>query len=113
MQTNGIVRSYMQQVMSSEDFLKYVAGIMENQLHEWDVNYEVFVMKWPDYEMVVKNGEKYYHAELSVQDLEVLHLKGLFELDKRLWIDLMEKVLPFGDDYGNYLSTVFHGAHKA
>ncbi|MGM0846479.1 MAG: hypothetical protein ACQEUT_16000 [Bacillota bacterium] len=106
MNVNGMVRSYMVKVMSDEYFLIHVAGLIERQLHEWDLNYEVFVMKFSDYELVVKKGDHYYHAELTEQELEVLHLKGSFSLDETLWSQLINQGLSAQEDYGNYMKTV-------
>jgi hypothetical protein len=106
MNINGIVRNYMVRIMDDEDFLKHVAGLLERQLQEWDLEYEVFVMKFKDYELVVKNQDDYYEVKLTEQELEVLHTRGSFKMDRRIWEELMDQGLPVKEGYGNYMKTV-------
>jgi hypothetical protein len=106
MNINEMVRSYMVRIMNDEDFLKHVAELVERQLHEWDLNYEVFIMKFTDYELVVKNSEQYYEVKLNEQELEMLRLKGLFKLDQKIWRELVDNGLPVMEGYGNYMETV-------
>ncbi|WP_409250685.1 hypothetical protein V1502_10950 [Bacillus sp. SCS-153A] len=113
MNINNIVRTYMAQIMNDEDFLKHVAELIERQLHEWDLDYKVYIMKLKDYEVVVKNNEQYYEVKLSNQELEVLRFKGLYNLDHRIWTELMDQGLPIMEGYGNYMETVLPEIYKS
>ncbi|WP_421378059.1 hypothetical protein ACOJQI_12030 [Bacillus salacetis] len=113
MNINGMVRSYMIQIMEDEDFLKHVAELIERQLHEWYLNYEIFIMKFKDYELVVKNGDQYYEVTLTQQELEIMRFKGLYELDHRLWTALMDQGLVVMKGDGNYLETVLPEIYKS
>jgi hypothetical protein len=106
MNVNEMVRSYMVRIMNDEDFLKHVGDLVERQLQEWDLDYEVFIMKFKDYELVVKNNDQYFEMTLTELDLEMLRIKGLFSLDQRIWKDLVDAGLTVMEGYGNYMSTV-------
>jgi hypothetical protein len=112
MQINRMVRSYMMQIMDSEDFLKHVAETVERQLHEWDVSYKVLVMKLRDYELVIKNADQDYQVKLSEQEVQVLPSTGLFKLDYKIWTDLIKQGLVIQEGYGNYLDTVLQEVHE-
>ncbi|WP_456274761.1 hypothetical protein [Bacillus sp. AK031] len=112
MNINGMVRGYMKEIMNDEDFLKHVAVIIERQLQEWDVNYEVLVMKFKDYELVVKNWNQEYQINLTEQEIDVLKSKGLFKLDQRIWTEMIDQGLTLQKEYGNYLSKVLQGKNE-
>ncbi|TYR72597.1 hypothetical protein FZC79_22230 [Rossellomorea vietnamensis] len=106
MQTNGMARGYMVRVMKGEDFLKHVAETIERQLKEWDVTYVVILMKLKDYEMVIRNGNQENQVVLTEQEIQLLQNTGLYQLDNRIWRDLINQGLVIHKGYGNYLSTV-------
>lgn len=93
--------------MGSEDFLLYVAKTIEKQLKEWDMAYEVLVLKLKNYEIMVKNMETYYHSTVSEWELFQLQCQSPFAVDKKLWRDLMNDGLPIKKGTGNYLDLVF------
>lgn len=107
MNVSGVIRGYMSKNMDVEQFIIHVATLMEKQLKEWDENYEVYVMKMANYELVVKNGEKYYEVSLSEDEIKVLQNKSPFSLDKRLWTELEQQGLNLLWGYGDYLDKVF------
>ncbi|RIW28907.1 hypothetical protein D3H55_20260 [Bacillus salacetis] len=112
MQINRMVRSYMVQIMNSEDFLKHVAETVERQLNEWDVSYKVLVMKLRDYELVIKNLDQEFQVKMTDQEVHVLHSTGLFKLDHKIWTELIKQGLHIQEGYGNYLSTVLEEVHE-
>lgn len=64
----GFIRGMMSKNFSGEEFLKHVAKIMEMQLKEWDIEYEVMVAKQVNYEWVIKYKDQFYHTEISEGD---------------------------------------------
>jgi hypothetical protein len=106
MNISGFIRSYMANNLSSEEFLKHVAGLIENQLKEWDTHYEIFVMKLSTYEIMVKNKTVYYHVQLSEDDIETLQNEEPFELDRMIWRELEKQGLLIIKGKGNYLQMV-------
>lgn len=72
MNVSGVMRGYLCKSFKGEKFLLHVAETMEKQLKEWDPQYEVFLMKLANYELMIKKGETYYHVLLSEQEIEIL-----------------------------------------
>lgn len=107
MNVSAFIRDYMAKNHNAEDFLIHVAELMEKQLHEWDEKYEVFVMHLKNYEVTVKNGEQYYHAALTDDEIVSLQKKDPFALDHHLWMEFKKKGLPVKNGEGNYLNEVF------
>jgi hypothetical protein len=106
MNINGMARSYMARFQSGEEFFKRVADFIERQLHEWDPNYEVFLMKFSDYELMVKNGERYYHVFVTEPELTELQKRAPYALDQKIWKELEKQGLPILKGYGNYLDSI-------
>jgi hypothetical protein len=106
MDINGETRGYMARNMSREEFIKYVASAIEHQLKEWDQNYEVFLLKMKKYEFMINNGDHYYHAKLSDNELDSLQKSNPFDLDRRVWKELEKQDLPIKRGVGNYIETV-------
>lgn len=113
MNINSVVRTYMAQIMNDEDFLRHVAEIIERQLHEWNLDYSVYIMKFKDYEVVVKYNEQYYEVNLTEQELEILRIKGLYKLDHKIWTELIDQGLTVMEGYGNYMETVLPEIYKS
>lgn len=107
MNTNAMIRSYMAKHKSSEEYLLHVGRCIERQLQEWNVNYAVNIMKFKNYEFVVKNGEIYYHTQLLEDEIEELKDKGPYALDRKIWVELARKGLEIKMGYGNYLERIF------
>jgi hypothetical protein len=102
----GFLRGYMSKNYSSEKFIKHVSDIIEKQLQEWDLNYEVFLMKLTNYELMIKNGETYYHLEISEQELNFLQNKSPFSLDRKIWLEMQKQGIQIFKGYGDYLDKV-------
>ena len=107
MNISGVIRGYMSKNMSVEEFIVHVATLMEKQLKEWDENYEVYVMKLADYEVVVKNNDTYYGVDISEFEIDFLQNKSPFSLDKKLCAELEKQGLNILRGYGDYLDKVF------
>lgn len=107
MNISGVIRGYITKTMIVEEFIVHVATLMEKQLKEWDENYEVYVMKLADYELVIKNNEKYYEVTLCEDEIEYLQNKSPFALDRKLWTELENQGLAILRGYGDYLDKVF------
>jgi hypothetical protein len=103
MNINGMARSFMARYKYVEDFLLYVANIIEEQLQEWDKNYEVIVMKLQNYEIVVKNHHHDYQIQLSTKEIETLKKQGPYQLDRKIWSGFVNQELPIKKGYGNYI----------
>lgn len=93
MNSSGWIRGMMSKNVSAEKFLLHVATCIEGQLKEWDTNYEVYVMKFTDYQFVVKNGEKYIELKLTADEVTQLQSQSPYSLDKRIWTELKEQGL--------------------
>ncbi len=106
MNVNGIVRSYFANNKSGEEFFSQVADHIERQLKEWDEDYEVFLMRFSYYELMVKNNEQYYHVEMTEDELVSLQKSDPFALDRKLWNELAGQGLQIKKGNGNYLDTV-------
>jgi hypothetical protein len=106
MDINGEIRRYMARNMSREEFIKYVGTAIEHQLKEWDVNYEVFLLKLMKYEFMINNGDQYYHVKISENELDSLQKSSPFELDRKVWLELEKKGLPVIRGVGNYIETI-------
>lgn len=109
MNVSGEGRKNVAHNLRREEFLKYVATAIEKQLKEWDENYEVYVMKLKKYEIMINNGEHYYHVKLAENELDSLQKASPFELDRKVWKELIKQELPIkrgeGDE-GNYIDMV-------
>lgn len=108
MNVSAFIRDYMAKNHTSEDFLIHVAELMEKQLHEWDDQYEVFIMHLKNYEITIKNEEQYYHVALTNDEIRSFQKKDAFALDRHLWTELKKKGLPVKKAEGNYLNQVFN-----
>ncbi|WP_042348023.1 hypothetical protein [Bacillus massiliigorillae] len=106
MNINGMTRNYLSLNLGAEDFLQHVASTIELQLREWDSSYEVFVMKFNDYQLSIKLNEKYYDVHISEKELNDLHKKGAYDLDRKIWSELKNKKLPVQKGFGNYIEYV-------
>jgi hypothetical protein len=106
MNINGLERRHNARKMKGDDFLKYVATEMENQLKEWDEEYEVMIMKLANYEFIVKNKQRYYEVTLSEDKLTILQKEDPYAIDKKLWKKLQNKGLPIIKGKGNYMDFV-------
>jgi hypothetical protein len=106
MNVNGYARGYVTRNQDGEQFLKYVGKVIEQQLKEWDGNYEVIVMKLKDYEFIVKKMEHYYHIQLTEKELELLLKSGSYQLDRKLWRELENQGLTIIKGTGDYLEMV-------
>ncbi|MCQ6279666.1 hypothetical protein [Bacillus sp. EB600] len=106
MNVNGYARAYVTRNQDGEQFLKYVSKVIEQQLKEWDGNYEVIVMKLKDHEFIVKKAGDYYHIHLSEKELELLLKSGSYQLDRKLWMELENQGLTIIKGTGDYLEMV-------
>ncbi len=106
MNSSGWIRGYMSKNYSGEAYLIHVGTCIENQLKEWDNNYEVNIKKFADYEFVVKKGVRYYEMSISEEEVEALKNKGPYALDRKIWSALNERGLPILQGYGNYIERV-------
>lgn len=106
MNINRFARNLMAREKSPEEYLKFVADVIERQLQEWDETYEIFVMKMHTYELVVKRGETYYHVYLSEQEIHHLQQKEPYDLDRFIWRELKKQGLPIVRGEGNYIENV-------
>lgn len=106
MNISGVARSYMSRHLGEEDFLIHVSKTVERQLQEWDENYEVIIMKFSNYEWNVKIDERYYHIELSDEEVKELQHRDPYALDRKLWKELQEQGLKIVRGFGNYLDFV-------
>jgi len=80
--------------------------MIEKQLQEWDPNFEVFLMKLSNYELMIKNGEAYYYVELTEQELDFLQNKSPFSLDRKIWLELENQGIQIFKGFGDYLDKV-------
>lgn len=106
MNINGFARGYMANNHSAEEFIKHVLEEMEQQLLEWDHNYEVFLLKLSYYEIMVKKEDHYYNVKLSENEVVSLQKKGPFQLDRKVWKELEKQGLTIIKGHGNYIDTV-------
>lgn len=106
MNINGAARSYMSRFQSSEDFFIQVANLIEKQLKEWNPDYEVFLLRFSYYELVVKKNDQYYHIEITETELDQLQKKAPYALDRKIWMDLEGLGLPIMKGYGNYIESI-------
>lgn len=106
MNINGMTRNYLSLNLGAEDFLQHVASTIELQLREWDEAYEVFVLKFTDYQLSVKHNEMYFDIHIDEKELSELHKRGAYDLDRKLWNELMKQKLPIQKGFGNYIEYV-------
>lgn len=106
MNINCDARSYVARNQSCEEFLKYVGNVIEQQLKEWNVDYEVLIMKFGDYVVVIKNSVQYYRVSLAEEELEHLLKSGIYQLDRKVWQELEQQGLPILQGNGDYLEKV-------
>lgn len=109
MNINGLGRSYLARYREGEKFIIHVADLIERQLKEWSPEYEVFLMKFSDYELIIKNKDQYYHAKIAEKELESLQKSGPYALDRRVWSELQNQGLAIKMGYGNYMEAVLCG----
>jgi hypothetical protein len=106
MNINGFARGYMANNHSGEEFIKHVVEEIEQQLIEWDHNYEVFLLKLSYYEIMVKKEDHYYHVKLSENEVNSLQKRGPFQLDRKIWKELEMQGITIIKGHGNYIDTV-------
>lgn len=106
MNVSGWKRSYVSRFYSNEDFLIRVASDIEQQLQEWDENYQVYILKLKTYELNVKNGDRYYVMQLDEEEVEFLQREGPFSLDTKIWKGLEKEGLQILKGYGDYLDSI-------
>ncbi|WP_147532958.1 hypothetical protein [Bacillus marasmi] len=106
MYVSSWIRAYMSRSMKNEEFLIRVANVVEQQLKEWDENYEVYVLKLKDYEFNVKNGDCYYDVMISEEELDSLQKQAPFSLDIKLWKDLEQKGVEIIKGDSSYLDSI-------
>jgi hypothetical protein len=103
-----LTRGYISKGYSNEKFIQHVVDMIEKQLQEWDPNYEVFLMKLSNYELMIKNGEAYYYVELTEQELDFLQNKSPFSLDRKIWLELENQGIQIFKGFGDYLDKVLY-----
>ncbi|WP_042458743.1 hypothetical protein [Neobacillus dielmonensis] len=64
-------------------------------------------MRLTNYEVMIKNGETYYHVELSEQELDFLQNLSPFSLDRKIWLELQKQGIHIMKGFGDYLAKVF------
>jgi hypothetical protein len=106
MNINGFARGYMANNHSTENFIKHVVEEIEQQLLEWDHNYEVFLLKLSYYEIMVKKEDDYFHVKLSEKEVNSLQKRGPFQLDREIWKELEKQGVAIIKGHGNYIDTV-------
>lgn len=106
MNVSGWKRSYVSRFYSNDDFLIRVASDIEQQLQEWDENYQVYILKLKNYKLNVKNGERYYHMQLDEEEVDSLQRKSPFSLDVKIWKELEKEGLIILKGYGDYLDSI-------
>mgnify|MGYP003415077476 FL=1 len=109
MNINVMARGMMTKRYTPEDFIQHVASMIEGQLQEWDAKYEVFLMKFQDYQLVVKKGNIYYDVFITEEAVSQLQAEEAFMLDRVIWLALQEQGLPIYKGLGNYMDKVFLG----
>lgn len=107
MNVSAMMRGYMSKNMDGEAFLLHVANVIEHQLQEWDETFEVYVMKFKHYEIVVKNIEAYFHVYLTEENLYRLQHTSAFSLDRYIWEELQRQGIEIIRGTGNYIDHVF------
>lgn len=108
MNVSGVIRGYMSKSCTNEKFIIHVTEVIEKQLKEWDKNYEVFLMKFSNYEIVVKNNEMYCFVSFSENEIEQLQKRTPFSLDCKIWKELKEQGLTIKNGYGNYIDLTLN-----
>src|SRR5690606_12279634 len=69
MKTTGFIRGYMSKNLKGEKFIEHVATCIEQQLQEWDPNYQVQVIHLANYEIVIKNNNVICNLTISKNEL--------------------------------------------
>ena len=108
MNINGFARNYMARYLSGEEYLMHVATLIERQLKEWNQNYELFVLKLYNYEVIINNQDDYYYVQLSESELHSLQKSGSYEVDRKVWGELLIQGLPIIKGKGNYIEMVLY-----
>ncbi|MFD1851414.1 hypothetical protein [Oceanobacillus bengalensis] len=108
MNINGMARGYMAKKLGGEDFLLHVGECVERQLKEWNDRYKVNIMKLADYEFVVIYEEKYYHVQLTKEEIELLQKQSPYALDREIWKELENQGLVIVRGVGNYIERVLY-----
>ncbi|WP_071394345.1 hypothetical protein [Bacillus tuaregi] len=106
MDMNGPERKSLAQSLPAEDFLIHVATEIENQLKEWNSDYEVMVMKLQNYIFVVKYQDEYYELAFNENNLKILQKKDPYELDRMIWKDLESKGIAIVRGNGSYIDMI-------
>ncbi|WP_338448121.1 hypothetical protein R4Z09_17970 [Niallia oryzisoli] len=106
MEINGPERRSLAQNMTLEDFFIHVATDIERQLKEWDIDYEVMVMKLEDYEFIVKYHEAYCEISFSENIIKTLQRKDPYEIDRKIWKELQNKGISIVKGKGNYIDFI-------
>lgn len=109
MNINGLARGLMSSRKSGEEFYLHVVNCIEQQLKEWNEDYEeAIVMKLgnADYQLMIRNKEQVYCVALSQQEIESLQKSSPYALDHILWRDLEKQGLPIIRGFGNYIDAV-------
>ncbi|WP_096273332.1 hypothetical protein [Paucisalibacillus globulus] len=107
MNTTGFIRGYMSKNLKGEKFIEHVATCIEQQLQEWDPNYQVQVIHLANYEIVIKNNNVICNLTISKNELVNLQSRSPYALDRFIWRKLKEKGVKYGEYGGNYLTYVF------
>lgn len=109
MNINGVARGYMARNLCAEEFLKKVGEMVECQLKEWDLHYELNIMKLKraSYELEIRNQDDYYRVPLSTFDIRYHQNSGAYQLDKRIWKELADQGLTIITGKGNYIDYIF------
>lgn len=108
MNINAIARGMMTKRCTPDDFIQHVASMIEYQLKEWDEEYEVFLMKFQDYQLVVKRRNLYYDVFMTEEAIAEMQAHGAFTLDRVIWMTLHKQGLPIYKGFGNYIEAVLH-----
>ncbi|KMM39176.1 hypothetical protein [Guptibacillus hwajinpoensis] len=106
MNSNGFARGLLAKHYNGEKFLLHVADVIERQLKEWSVVYEVMVMKLSDYKIVVKKDNRYYELVISEKELDTLQATAPFALDRFVWKELEKQGIEIVRGYGDYIERV-------
>ena len=107
MNISRMARRSIAKNFSTDDYFQHVASVIECQLQEWNEKYEVFLMKFQDYQFTVKNGNLYYDVFLPEEEVAKLQAQGTFALDRVIWSELKKQEMPIYEGFGDYLDSVF------
>lgn len=91
MNSIGDERGYIVKSLSVQEFFHHVVGCVERKLKEWDSEYQVYIVKLADYNLIVKKGCYTYSVDLSEEEIESLQKCGGYALDREIWRQLERK----------------------